>query len=311
MNQPPDTSSPEPRKHADREPSPPTPKPRAKGVRQQKARGSVWGYLGRLKEPSRASLVIGAISLVLTVAGLVIAILQFSGGSAVTPTAATSVTGSATTREPSAPKVYVNPEATCDEYADAAAQVEGRRLLVGSPGQLAGGPAVELRRLPGGKYSRIVKAMQGDVLNVSTQLGNTEYGSLGGLSVTTSISTDRGQCWRIIVSAKEPGTPDREVVWDPVLILLEHGGPTSLEYVAGSTVLMEEDGRILGGVLPDGIVGNWISLPYEIPGGKTYYLNFELRIATGSQPQASAGGHVSRARPSRRSLAARLPAPRG
>jgi hypothetical protein len=179
----------------------------------------------------------------------------------------------------------VSPEATCDEYVDAVAREEGQRLLVGSPGQSSGGPAVELRLLPAGDYTRVARAVPGDLFNVSTQIGNTQYGSLAPVSVKASVSSDRGRCWRIIVSAKEPTAGETE--WEPVLILLQHGTPTKLEYVPGSTDLEEEGGHVIGGGLPDGVLGSWIRLPYEIPGGTTYFLNFEVRIGLGKNARTS------------------------
>lgn len=219
--------------------------------------------------------VVGVFTVIGVAAGIVIP-LALSTGSTARSTNPSLAAGSTTTSGQASPKRYVSPEATCDEYIDAAAGDEGKRLLVGSPGQLAGGDAVELRLLPVGEYTRVANAVPGDVFNVSTQISNTEYGSLAPVSVRASVSSDRGRCWRIIVSAKEPTAGETE--WEPVLILLQQGAPTKLEYVPGSTELEEESGRVLGGGLPDGVVGSWIQLPYEIPGGTTYYLDFKVRI---------------------------------
>jgi hypothetical protein len=230
---------------------------------------------------TKASFVVQVFAAVVAVIGVAAAIAiplaLNSGSTAGSPTTA-SAGGSTTPSEQPAPKRYVSPNASCEEYVDTAARDGGRRLFVGSPGQLAGGPAVELRLLPSGRYSRVVRAVPGDVFSVSTQLGNVEYGSLSRVSVEASVSADRGRCWRIVMAAREPSDAGTEVEWQPVLILLQHGAPTNLEYIPGSTVLEEESGRAIGGGLPDGVVGNWIQLPYEIPGGTIYYLNFEVRI---------------------------------
>jgi hypothetical protein len=109
-------------------------------------------------------------------------------------------------------------------------------------------------------------------------LANVEYGSASDISVMASISADRGMCWRIVLDVKEPTSPARRAELGPALILLGHGGPTTLEYVPGSTVLTDEQGQALTGGLPDGITRGWISLPYAVPGGTIYYLNFDVRV---------------------------------
>ncbi len=242
-----------------------------------------------LWDMAKASFIIQVLGLVVAVIGVAVAVVfgldALSSGSASKSSTAALAVRSTTTSEQPTPERYMSPEATCDEYVDAAASEEGQRLLVGSPGQFSGGPAVELRLLPAGEYTRVASAIPGDVFNVSTQIGNTQYGSLAPVSVRASISSDRGRCWRIIVSAKEPTVGETE--WEPVLILLQHGGPTKLEYVPGSTDLEEESGQAIGGGLPDGLLGRWIRLPYEIPGGTTYFLNFEVRIGRGKNARTS------------------------
>lgn len=54
------------------------------------------------------------------------------------------------------------------------------------------------------------------------------------------------------MAVKEPTSPAGRAEMGPVLILLDHGGPTTLEYVPGSPVPTDEQGQALTGVCPTG-----------------------------------------------------------
>jgi hypothetical protein len=137
---------------------------------------------------------------------------------------------------------------------------------------------VELRLIPAGRYAEVVRAAPGDVIKASTMLADVAYGSVSDVSVKADISADRGRCWRIALAVREPTSPARATELGPAILLLKHGGPARLEYVPGTTELTDDQGRVLGGGLPDGVAHHWIPLPYVVPGGTIYYLAFDVRI---------------------------------
>jgi hypothetical protein len=84
----------------------------------------------------------------------------------------------------------------------------------------------------------------------------------------------------------------------PALILLQGAGSATLEYVRGSTELVDEHGRTLTADLADGVTRRNISLPYDVPGGAAYFLHFRVRIKA-RQAVLRSSGHSRQSRAER------------
>lgn len=240
--------------------------------------------LSWLRDISKANLIVGLLGLVLAAAALVIPLAQ-SGGDPSTPADGTTksipATGSAHSPEAKAPSPLLSGDASCKEFRDAAALGSGTRLPIDSPGQIGGGPAVRVRVLPDGRFVEVARASPGDELEVSAQLFNGDYSAADGVSVSASISSERGRCWRIIEGARAESFPGAHPRLGPVLILLKGGRSAKLGYVSGSTRLVDERGRTLDAELPDGLIHGWLRLPYAVPGGTSYFLSFRVRVRSG------------------------------
>jgi hypothetical protein len=214
--------------------------------------------------------------LLATLAGLALA-LRGSG----TSTSATSASDPAIRDHQSAeaPTPFLSSDASCDDFQKIAADVGGRRLLVDSPGRIGGGSGnVRARVLPNGTFLPLTKVSVGNEVEVKTLLHNGNYTAADGVSVSASITVARGDCWRIVVKAKVQSSPGDEPRLGPAIVLLKDGGPAALEYVSGSTKLLDERSHVITEDLPDGVTRGGISLPYAVPGGTAYFLSFRARV---------------------------------
>jgi hypothetical protein len=241
------------------------------------------GSFAWITDLSKAGFIVGVISLVLTAAGTMIAVSQLGGGSSATDTGGSSkpisTSGSTQSSGAEAPSPLISSEASCADFTTTAAHRDGRRILVDSPGEIGGGANdVRSRVLPGEEFSAVSRVVAGDEVEIKSLLHNRNYTAADGVSVSVSISTYQGRCWRVMERVRVQSYPGDTPRLGPALILLEHRGEATLEYVPGSTQLMDEHGNPLTTDLSDGVTQGGIRLPYAVPGGTAYFLSFRVRI---------------------------------
>lgn len=241
------------------------------------------GVFAWITDLSKAGFIIGVISLVLTAAGIVITVSQLGGGSSATDTGGSSkpisTSGSTPSSGAEAPSPLISSHASCADFTTTAARSDGRRVLVDSPGEIGGGANdVRSRVLPGEEFSAVSRVMAGDEVEIKSLLHNGNYTAADGVSVSASISTYRGKCWRVMERVRVQSYPGDTPRLGPALILLEDRGEATLEYVPGSTQLMDEQGNPLTTDLSDGVTQGGIRLPYAVPGGTAYFLSFRVRV---------------------------------
>jgi hypothetical protein len=179
----------------------------------------------------------------------------------------------------------ISSDATCAEFTNTAAGDNGRRVLVDSPGKIGGGANdVRSRALPGEEFSTVSRVVAGDEVEIKALLHNGNYTAAEGVSVAASISTYQGKCWRVTERVRVQSYPEDTPQLGPALILLKHGRQATLEYVPGSTQLVEEQGNPLATDLADGVTQGGIRLPYAVPGGTAYFLSFRVRVRSSGGP---------------------------
>lgn len=254
-----------------REPDPPPEPARAGG-------GFAW-----ITDLSKAGFIVGVVSLILTAAGIAITVSQLGGGSSVTDPGGSakpiSTDGSTQSSGGEAPAPLISSDASCADFTTAAARGYGRRVLVDSPGKIGGGANdVRSRVLPGEEFSAVSRVVAGDEVEIKSLLHNRNYTAADGVSVSASISTYQGKCWRVMERVRVQSYPGDTPRLGPALILLAHGGQARLEYVPSSTLLMDEQGNPLTTDLADGLTQGGIRLPYAVPGGTAYFLGFRVRV---------------------------------
>jgi len=154
--------------------------------------------------------------------------------------------------------------------------------MVDSPGIIEGGSGnLRARVLPDGDFQSLLDVSLGNEVEVKALLHNGNYSAADGLSASASIAGDRGVCWRLMLTVKVPSAPGEEPRLGPALIFLRHAGPATLEYVPGSTELLDEQSHVITADLPDGVARGGIALPYDVPGGTAYFLSFRIQVKPG------------------------------
>lgn len=105
-----------------------------------------------------------------------------------------------------------------------------------SPGQIGGnGDSLSARVLPKGRFHHLIRTSVGEEVELSARLHNPSYSSAEGISVSLSISAERGICWRILATAKVQSFPGEDHPrLGPTLIRIGRGESGRLEYVKGS-----------------------------------------------------------------------------
>ena len=253
----------------------------------------------------KVGFIVGVISLILTAAGTAIAVSQLGGGSSATHTGGSSkpisTSGSRPSSDAEAPSPLISSDATCADFTSTAARSDGHRVLVDSPGEIDGGADVRSRVLPSEEFSAVSRVMAGDEVEIKSLLHNGNYTAADGVSVSASISTYQAKCWRVMERVRVQSFPGDTPRLGPALILLEHGGKATLEYVPGSTQLMDEQGNPLATDLSDGVTQGGIRLPYAVPGGTAYFLSFRVRVRSRERhisPSSWSGRQLSPSIPS-------------
>lgn len=135
-----------------------------------------------------------------------------------------------------------------------------------------------MRLLPNGGFLPLISVSVGTEVEVSARLHNPDYSSAEGVSISASVSGDREACWRIVATASVKSFPVAHPQLGPALIRLQGRSRATLEYVRGSTTLLDEQGHTVVASLPDGVTTGGIALPYAVPGGTAYFLNFRVRV---------------------------------
>jgi hypothetical protein len=231
--------------------------------------------VGKVVDHPRTSLAVGVL-------GLIAAFLPFAlpqGEPSTNERKAPASSGVAVPAEDSSGTAdpFLSGDASCQEFRKTVVGGVGeRRLFVDSPGQIAG--ELKVRVVPDGRFHGLIHVPVGSEVEVSALLHNPAYSAAEGISVSASIAADRGTCWRIIAHARTRSLPGVRALLGPSLILLKGGASATLEYVEGSTKLFDEQGRTLAEGLSDDVTTDHILLPYSVPGGTAYYLNFRMRV---------------------------------
>jgi hypothetical protein len=90
------------------------------------------------------------------------------------------------------------------------------------------------------------------------------------------VTAHDGTCWRLIgvVNSRTNGGPEP---LGPLLIRL-NGSKGDFDYVTGSTTLFDSRGNVLVPRLADSVLNGGITLPLDIPGGTTEFVNFRVRM---------------------------------
>jgi hypothetical protein len=199
---------------------------------------------------------------------------------AVAKRAQAAATGSQHRRSSQASPLFLGGDASCSDFQQIEMHGVPTRVFVDGDGSLGGGSAALRARLlpPKGSFIQVIEASVGNEVEVSAQLHNSGYDGLEGVAVAASISGYHEDCWRIIEAARDE-TPGMlgDARFGPILIRLKGAKRAALEYVKGSTTLLDREGHLVV-TLPDGVVTRGIPIPFSIPGGYTDYLNFRVRI---------------------------------
>jgi hypothetical protein len=234
-----------------------------------------WGPLGtavaKILDHPRTALAVGVVGLAATVVTF-----ELSQGGSGTRAATSSASG-VQFKSGKPPPLNLNEGANCADLEQAALHGLGRTVFIDSPGSIDGGTrALEGVLMPNGRYGNIVEAGPGAEVEVSALLHNSDYSSASEVTVAVHVSPYRGTCWRFIgvVNSRTNGAP---LPVGPMLIRL-NGGKGVLEYVVGSTRLLDAKGKVLVPRLADSIIYGGITLPLEISGGTTEFVNFRVRI---------------------------------
>lgn len=246
----------------------------ALGLAVALARRSQW-VEGRLRAVGRwvtGSRAAATLSITGLIAGILLVLVPFGQWS--------SSPKSAKANEPF-DSAQPNAGATCEslERQLAVTTAAARRFRADSPGQLSGGAQLLARLVPSSpsSYARILHVTGGDVVELSLELHNTEYGTVQNPRVEVDVPFGVASCWSIgaTETANEPDVPAKA---DPIFLLAPKGRKLRVSGVAGSTVLLDNKGQVLSR-LPDGIGAKILNLPFAVPGGATQFVNFKLRIS--------------------------------
>lgn len=170
---------------------------------------------------------------------------------------------------------------SCSDLEHAKGGRRARAIFIDSPGEIDGGVSGLVgRALPNGRYGNVVEVDPEGEVEVSAKLHNSAYSAASEVSVNIRVSPYHGTCWRLIgvANSKTNGAPSP---LGPLLIRLNGGTSGTLEYMNGSTTLLAEQ-RVLVPRLADRVVNGGITLPVGIPGGRTYFVNFRLRLPPAS-----------------------------
>lgn len=253
------------------------------------------GGLGKIVDHPRTSLAIGVLGVAATIATFILS----EAGSSTKHPKDTMSTSSAHRQSSEAPEPGLSSDASCRDFRETASRGQAKQLPIDSPGQIDGGDGLRARILPNGSFRSLINVSVGSEVEVSALLHNSAYSSADDVSVSASISAEGEGCWRIIVTASGPSFPGDHPQLGPSLIRLKHASPAALEYVMGSTSLLDERRRILSTDLRDGVTRGGISLPYAVPGGSAYFLDFRVRIkGRRRQITQSSGERVRQNKPS-------------
>ncbi len=237
-------------------------------------RGALRQVLAKVVDHPRSSLAVGLLGVVATFATFA---LSETTSTSTQPKDSKSPAEPAPSRGRSpAPSPLLSSDASCGDLRKTATRMHGGRLLVDSPGQISG--TLSARLLPSGRFHQLLSATIGDEVEFSALLDNPSYSAAENVSAAALISADHGMCWRIVLAAHTSSLPSADPRLGPTLIRLRHGSSARLVYVAGSTRLFDEQGHILAANLADSVTRHGLSIPYAVPGGTTYYLNFRCRI---------------------------------
>jgi len=234
--------------------------------------------LGTLADHPRTALAIGILSVAAT---LITYALSSGGGSGQETTSPGLAPNSSGSSNPSyTPDPYLSTDASCADFSASALRSTGKRVLVDSPGQIGGnGDSLSARVLPNGRFHHLIRTSVGGEVELSARLHNPSYSSAEGISVSLSISAERGVCWRIIATAKVRSFPGEDHPrLGPTLIRIGRGQSGRLEYVKGSARLLDEKGHSLAAGLADDLIKGGLSIPYAVPGGTAYFLNWRFRV---------------------------------
>lgn len=135
---------------------------------------------------------------------------------------------------------------------------------------------MEGRLLSTHRWTDWLRARSGEEVDLSVMLSNTQYGTVRQVAVAVGIAERLGECWRLDGVIHAAGENDTH--FGPMLIQSQSGLESEqLMYVSSSTRLLEEDGNELA-KLPDRIVGEGVRLPYSLPGGTSYYVDFRMKL---------------------------------
>lgn len=243
---------------------------------QEQPPESRWGVIGRgvakILDHPRTALAVGLVGVVATVATF-----EVSQGGSSAPARTTSTGGAVFTIGSKPPPLNLNEGPSCSDLEQAAQSNGGRTMFVDSPGEIGGGAAaLEGVLLPNGRYGEIVEAKPSSEVEMSARLHNGDYSSAEEVTLAVHVSSYHGTCWRLIgvVNSRTNGLPEK---LGPTLIRL-NGGKGDLEYVTGSTTLLDHKGEALVSRLADSVISGGIALPLGIPGGTTEYVNFRVRL---------------------------------
>lgn len=266
--------------------------------------------LGTLADHPRTALAIGILSVAAT---LITYALSSGGGSGQGTTSPGSAPKSSGDSPSYTPDPYLSTDASCDDFSASALRSPASRVLVDSPGQIAGGGgSLSARTLPNGRFHQLILTSLNEEVELSARLDNPSYSSAEGISVSLSISEERGVCWRIIATAKVRSFPGKDNPrLGPTLIRLERGESGRLEYVKSSARLLDEEGHTLAAGLSDGLTKGGLSIPYAVPGGTEYFLNWRFRVkaarieSLGPRPTSALDREIKHARPWRAKLTGR------
>ena len=235
---------------------------------------------GTLADHPRTALAIGILSIAAT---LITYALSSGGGSGQGTTSPGSSPKSSGGSPSYTPNPYLSTNASCVDFSASGLLSPDRRMFVDSPGQIGGGGgSLSARILPSGKFHQLIRTSVGEEVELSARLHNPSYSSAEGISVSLSISAERGICWRIIATAKVQSFPGEDNPrLGPTLILIGRDESGRLEYVKNSARLLDEEGHTLAAGLADDLTKGGLSIPYAVPGGTAYFLNWRFRVKPG------------------------------
>lgn len=184
-----------------------------------------------------------------------------------------------TKTSPAAVTPPLDPDASCASVQQTAGDNQQPRMMfTSSPGQLAGGDSMLEGKASGDKnYSQVVQVTPGDDVQLSTLLHNTQYGTVTGVVVRAKLRHDTTSCWRVTTSSRSRSHGGAEGEFGPAFLVAKPRQAVDVKYVRRSARLFDEGGNLLAR-LPDSILTTGAQLPYGVPGGASYFVNFSVRV---------------------------------